>query len=358
MALDYRNLEITEISSTADNAVCVSFQIPPAMRDEFKFVPGQHLTFRRSIDGKEQRRFYSICSPDDDNELRIGVRQIDEGQFSGFFNQQAKSGDTLEVLAPRGRFCLDSDASSKHILAFASGSGITPIYAMIQHHLASDERSTATLVYGNRQTSSIMLRQDLNDLKDEYLDRFQIIHLLSREQQDIGQFNGRVDRDNILGLAKSGLIEPVSAAQILVCGPGAMIDAVSKTLNELGADDAKIAAERFTAVDQKPVVISKDVQETIDKGVQVKFVLDGMEKSFSISDANDTVLTAAVKSGFELPFSCAGGMCATCRCKLVEGDVEMDANYSLEKWELEAGFVLACQSRPKTDKLVLDFDAI
>jgi len=358
LALEYHQLEITAIEPTAQNAVCVTFQIPAELRANFTFVPGQHLTLRHRINDEKLRRFYSICTPQAGSQIRIGVRQIADGRFSGYLNNQARVGDRIEVLAPRGHFCLKPESTGKHIIAFAAGSGITPIYSILHNHLMGDPQATANLVYGNQMTKSIMLCSDLNDLKDQYLDRFQMIHLLSREQQDIDQLNGRIDRKSITKIIESGLVNPKNASQIFVCGPADMIGEVEFTLGEHGVDPALVSIERFTAIgSDAPVKIDQQTKKIVEGGVKVSFVQDGIEKEFSLNDPGDTVLSAAEKAGFELPFSCAGGMCATCRCKLIEGEVEMDVNYALEPWELEAGFVLACQSRPKSAQLRLDFDA-
>ena len=357
MALEFYPLKIASIEPTAVNAVCVTFHIPAELENKFEFNPGQHLTLRHEIDGEKLRRFYSICSSQSDGGIRIGVRGIAGGRFSNYLNLDAKVGDELEVLAPRGRFCLEKKAAGKPILAFGAGSGITPIYSILSNHLMGDPQSTATLVYGNQSAKSIMLRKDLNDLKDNYMERFQIIHMLSREQQDVDQFNGRVNAATIEKLANCGLIDPANAAQILICGPGDMIDSARNAVIGLGATDNAISIERFTAVENRNHKISAQTQKAVESGATISFVLDGMEKQFAIENAEDSVLEAAQKAGFELPFSCAGGMCATCRCKLVDGKVEMAVNYALEPWELEAGFVLACQSRPKTTNIRLDFDA-
>ena len=357
MALEYHPLKVAKIEPIAQDAVGLWLDIPTHLAETFVFKPGQHLSLRHTIGDKELRRFYSICSLENTNQLRIGVRHIEDGRFSGFLNQKIKPGDTLEVLAPRGRFCLQETARAKHILAFAAGSGITPIFSQLQNHLSADDDSTATLVFGNRSTKTIMLRRDLNDLKDRYLGRFETLHTLSREQQDIEFLNGHIDKALIEQLTEKSLIAPNSAAQILICGPAQMIDNVQSTLLGLGVDAEKISLERFNVAKPtgKP---SKQVQKNLSEGAKISIVLDGVEQAFSISDPNDTVLSAAEKSRIELPFSCAGGMCATCRCKLIEGEVEMAQNYALEPWELEAGYVLACQSRPTTPKIRLDFDAI
>jgi ring-1,2-phenylacetyl-CoA epoxidase subunit PaaE len=363
MALEYHQLEIASIEPTANNAVCISFVIPQELKNTFEFKPGQHLTLRHRLNEENLRRFYSICTPSTPSmgqsgeQLRIGVRQINDGRFSGFLNNEAKVGDRLEVLAPRGHFCLTEESAGKHIIAFAAGSGITPVYSIVYSHLLRNTNATATLVYGNRATRSIMLCGDLNNLKDIYLERLQIIHMLTQEQQDIDWFNGRIDKKSLYRLADGGLIEPDRAVQIFICGPVNMIDETQSALIELGATPAKISVERFTAVGGEIKPASTQTLKIVESGVGVSFLLDGVEKEFTITDPQDTVLSAAQRSGFELPFSCAGGMCATCRCKLVEGEVQMAANYALEPWELEAGFVLACQSRPKTSKIRLDFDA-
>jgi len=356
LPLNYHKLEVTAIEPTANDAVCLSFKVPPELKKEFEFIPGQHLTLRNKIDGEELRRFYSICSSQNDPQLRIGVRQLEDGRFSGFLNTEMKVGDKLDILEPRGHFRLQSSSKGKNIIAFAAGSGITPVYSIIRNHLESDEKSTATLVYGNRKIATIMLRNDLNDLKDKYLDRFQLVHIMSREQQDNARMNGRINKDNIQNLVSSGLINTKSADQIFICGPADMIDTAQQALIALGAEADSIKVERFAGSENIKKTPSSNTRKIVVNGVAITYVLDGVEKSFPLNDPNDTILGAAKKSGHVLPFSCAGGMCATCRCKLVEGKIEMDANYALEPWELDAGYVLACQSRPKSEKIKLDFD--
>ncbi len=356
MALEFFPLTIAAIEPTAGDAVVIEFNIPQEHKSKFDFLPGQHLTLRHYFHDEPLRRFYSICSLPDEGNIRIGVRKIDQGRVSGFFNSDAKIGDVVSALPPRGRFNLAANMQGKHLVALVAGSGITPIYPILAEHLNSDPNSTATLIFGNRNTNSMMLRQQLNNLKDSFVDRFQLINILSQEQQEFGLLNGRIDQEKIAQISKYNLVDFANSGQVLLCGPSNMIDVTQNALVEIGVDPETISFERFTAL-EKPV--SNDEKPGYDaqkKGAKVSYILDGVHKEFQISNEGDNVLEAAQKQGLELPFSCAGGMCATCRCKLVEGEVEMAVNYSLEPWELEAGYVLACQSRPKTSSIKLDFD--
>jgi ring-1,2-phenylacetyl-CoA epoxidase subunit PaaE len=360
MAPRFHELTIAEIDRQTPDAVALAFNVPADLREAFAFHPGQYLTLAAEIDGEEIRRSYSICSTPGDPLVRVGVKKVADGRFSRFVNDHLGVGDTVRVMPPEGRFTpkLGGGIRQDYIL-IAAGSGITPMLSIATTVLAHEPESTITLIYGNRSTETIMFREELEDLKDQYLGRFTLVHVLSREKQDVELLNGRIDGARIATMAERGLINPLDADGVFLCGPGEMIDDVAASLKSFGVADDKIRFERFTpAGDVAPRKAPSDAaRQAVEQGVEVEIVLDGVRRNFSMADADQSVLDAAHSAGIELPYSCAGGMCCTCRCRVVEGSTEMAVNYSLERWEIEAGFTLACQSRPTSGKLVLDFDA-
>ncbi|MDN2566585.1 phenylacetate-CoA oxygenase/reductase subunit PaaK [Aquibium sp. A9E412] len=358
MAPRFHALKVAEIVRETPEAVAIAFEVPAELADTFAFTPGQYLTLLAEIDGAEARRSYSICSAPGEPHLKVGVKKVADGRFSTFVNERLTVGDTIRVMPPEGRFT--SLRGERHdYLLIAAGSGITPMLSIAKTVLGHEPDSTVTLVYGNRSTDTIMFREELQDLKDSHMGRFSLVHLLSRETQDVDLLNGRIDGARIRLLAERGLIDPGGADGVFLCGPGAMIDDVSGVLQALGVARDRIRFERFTPAGDAPAPRkpSKAVEAATADGVAVEVLLDGVRRRFAVTEAGDTVLDAAHKAGVELPYSCAGGMCCTCRCRITEGSGEMAVNFSLEPWELEAGFTLACQTRPTSDRLVLDFDA-
>ena len=358
MSTQFHELPVAAVTRETPDSVCIAFEVPDSLRDAFRYRPGQHLTLRATIGGEDVRRSYSICSGLNETRLRVGVKKVDGGVFSAFVNDRLNAGDIIQVMPPQGRFAVDvSENKANNYLMVAAGSGITPVLSIIRSTLEGEPMSEVTLVYGNRETASIMFREELEDLKDRFLDRFRTVHILSRESQDVPLFNGRIDAARLEKLAGAGLIQPKEADAIFICGPGELIDEAAGALAALGADTGSIHFERFTA-DGAPQKASKAARAAAEKGASVEVILDGVSKSFAFDDPSKKVVEAAAAKGIDLPYSCAGGMCATCRCKVVEGSADMDANYSLEPWETESGFILACQARPTSGKLVLDFDAV
>ena len=359
MATRFHDLTVSAISRQTADAVALSLAVPPDLRNDFAFRPGQYLTLSAEIDGKEMRRSYSICSAPGEPYLTVGVKRIDDGRFSRFVNEKLDVGDTIRVMPPQGRFTSLAGLRHDYIL-IAAGSGITPMLSIARTVLAHEPESTITLIYGNRSTETIMFREELDDLKDRYLARFSLVHVLSREAQDIDLLHGRIDGQRVAELARRGLFDPLAADGVFLCGPGAMIEDVSAALEGLGVEADRIRYERFTPADDAPAprAPSAAARQAAEKGVAVEVTLDGVRKAFTMEGTSLTVLDAAHKAGIELPYSCAGGMCCTCRCRVVEGSSEMAVNYSLQPWEIEAGFTLACQTRPTGGKLVLDFDAV
>lgn len=359
MSLQFHDLPVAAVTRETPDSVCLAFDVPEHLRDTFRFSPGQHLTLRATIDGADVRRSYSICSGLREGQLRVGVKRVDGGVFSAFVNERLSTGDIIQVMPPQGRFAVAvSDTGAHDYLMIAAGSGITPVLSMIRSILEGEPESEVTLVYGNRETGSIMFREELEDLKDRFLDRFRTVHILSRETQDVPLFNGRIDRERLGRLASAGLIRPDIADGIFICGPGELIDEAAGALQALGADGSRIHFERFTTDGAPARPVSQATRTAAGKGATVEVILDGVSRSFAYDDPSKKVVEAAAAKGLDLPYSCAGGMCATCRCKVVEGSAEMDVNYALEPWETEAGYVLSCQARPTSDRLVLDFDAV
>lgn len=359
MAPSFHSLTVSRIERQTPDAVAISFDLPADIADSFAFRPGQYVTVRASIDGREVRRTYSICSVPGVPTLTVGVKRVDAGAFSTFANTQLAQGDRLDVMPPEGRFGVELGGSHSYLL-IAAGSGITPMMSVARGVLEHEPHSQVTLVYGNRDTASIMFREALDDLKDRFLGRLSVLHCLSREGHEVELLNGRIDAARVRDLATSGVIDPLGADAILLCGPGDLIDTVSDALLTLGVDANAIRTERFTPADGVPdrPAIAEATRRMTQEGVPVEVILDGVRRQFVIANPKTTVLEAAKDAGIELPHSCTAGMCCTCRCQIVQGSTDMAANYSLEDWEIQKGFTLACQSRPTSERLVLDFDAV
>lgn len=347
----FHDLTIREVRHETADAVAISFDLPEDLADIFHWKPGQYLTLRAQVDGQDIRRSYSIASLPG-KPLTVGVKHVPGGAFSSFA-QALTPGTRVQVMPPEGRFTCKDEA---RLVLIAAGSGVTPMVAMAADALARG--AEVTLIYGNRNTGTIMFRDALEGLKDRYLDRFTLIHILSREPQDVALLNGRITGEKITSLARAGAVDLAQADGIFLCGPGDMIDDVTATLEQDGIPRDRIHFERFFTAGEAPrKPRSAAADAAAAQGVAVAVVLDGTRRTLMFSAEDDTVLDAAERQGLDLPYSCRGGMCCTCRCKVAEGSAEMAVNYSLEPWELEAGFTLACQARPTSDTLVLDFDA-
>ena len=346
----FHPLTVSDVRPEGEEAVCVSFAVPDDLREAFRHRPGQYLTLRGQVEGREVRRSYSIaCAPGQG--LCVGVRRVPGGAFSELA-QALRPGDVVEAMPPEGRFVSGGESS---ILLIAAGSGVTPMVAIAADAL---ERGAAvTLLYGNRGSASIMFQGALEAIKDRYMGCFRLIHVLSRERQDVALLNGRVDGAKVADLAGRGLIDPVGADAVFLCGPGGMIDEVSAALRDLGVPEGRIRFERFGEAGAIPAPRSVRAEAAAEAGVTVEVVLDGARRAFTLGERDGSVIDAAERAGLDLPWSCRGGMCCTCRCRVEEGSAEIAINYSLEPWEVEAGFTLACQARPTSDRLVLDFDA-
>ena len=352
----FHSLPVAKVEKETRDAVAITFAVPDALREAFRHEPGQHLTLKADIGGNDVRRSYSICSAMDDGVLRIAVKRAPGGVFSTFANESLKAGDTIEVMAPMGHFNAPLDPSARHhYVGFAAGSGITPLLSIVKSTLASEPRSHFTLFYGNRASGTVMFREELAALKDRHLDRFNLVHVLSREAQDIELLHGRIDRARADALLDRWVpLGEVDA--VFVCGPEGMMDAVTAALEARGYPASKVKIERFAASIPKHEHQSARVPPEGNAQTEVTVVIDGVRKSYTLDRTRENLLDAALANGIELPYSCKGGVCSTCRCRLVEGEVDMDVNFALEDYEVARGFVLACQSYPATDKVVVDFD--
>ncbi|MBV9099376.1 MAG: phenylacetate-CoA oxygenase/reductase subunit PaaK [Frankiaceae bacterium] len=350
----FHALRVADVRRETDDTVSVAFTVPDELAAAYEFAPGQHVAIRMpGADGAEVRRSYSICSGLDDGELRVAVKHIAGGVFGVHANERLKPGDVLDVMTPAGRFTTALDpANAKSYLGIAAGSGITPVISLIRSVLAREPKSRFTLVYGNRGPTTVIFRESLEDLKDRYLDRLQIIHVFSREQQHTPLLNGRIDADKMTALAEH-LLDIPSYDEAFVCGPEPMTLAVRDALVGLGMEPTHVHLELFGS--HAPLVRPPRTATTDRRHVTV--ILNGIKTEVA-AHPDDTLLEAGQAAGLDLPFSCRGGVCATCRAKVLDGAVAMDVNYALEQWETDAGFVLTCQSRPTTDAVVVDYDAV
>jgi len=354
----FHALTIRECRRETADTVSIAFDVPPELADQYRFIQGQHLTLKTAIGGEEIRRSYSICSGVDEGELRVAVKRVEGGLFSTHANQSLTPGAVIDVMTPMGRFHtpLDPNAARTYV-AFAAGSGITPILSILKTVLAREPHSRFLLVYGNRMVSSIIFREELEDLKNRFMDRLSIHHLLSREPEEAGLLSGRIDAGLVRELC-AGPLNPGALDAAFLCGPQPMVEEVRDALIAAGTPPDRIHLELFgTAAGSRPVRAKASATDTPADAATVTILQDGKRKEFALAYDGESILDAATRHGADLPYSCKSGVCCTCRAKLREGKVEMAENYSLEPWEVEAGYVLTCQSRPLTERVVIDFDA-
>jgi ring-1,2-phenylacetyl-CoA epoxidase subunit PaaE len=349
-------LTIAEVRQETRDTIVATFAVPSDLRERFAFTQGQHLTLRATINGEDLRRSYSICSAVQDADLRVAIKRTPGGQFSTWANDTLKPGVGIEVMPPMGHFNLPLSADHhKRYLAFAAGSGITPMLSIIKTTLAAEPQSEFTLVYGNRASAAVIFREELAELKDTYRERLNIVYVMSREQQDIELFNGRITREKCDQLFERWIAVADHDAAF-VCGPEAMMHAVSDALQAQGMAKADIKIELFAASIPKKKQHVAHARPAAERSSEITLVIDGSHRSFTMDKDRESVLDAGLKQGIDIRYSCKGGVCSTCRCKVIEGKVEMDANYALEDYEIARGFVLSCQAFPVTDRVVLDFD--
>ena len=362
MSARFHELTVKRVSPEAAGSVAVTFDIPAAERDAFKFEPGQFLTLRARVDGQDVRRTYSISSPRSRlaraGELEIGIRPVEGGLFSNWAVQTLKAGARLEVMPPDGRFTVRKQRAI-HRVGFAAGSGITPILSIAATTLEEQPEAKFSLVYGNRRMSSVMFNEALQDLKDRYRDRLTLIHILSRQAQEVDLLQGRIDGDKVKAIIKA-LLPAASMDEVFICGPEAMIEATEKALIEAGVPQSRVYTERFTSGPAQAAKIQADtdaapLKQAAARDIALTIVLDGKEHELHIG-ADEHVLDAALDAGLDLPFSCKAGVCCTCRAKVLSGAVVMDKNFTLEADEMAQGYVLSCQARATTRQLTVSFD--
>jgi len=351
---------VSDLHKDTENAVVVTFDVTDELADKFTFIQGQYLTLRQQIDGEEVRRSYSICAGLDDDRLRVAIKHVAGGVFSTWANEQLKAGDSLDVMPARGDFFTPVDPEqSKHYLCICAGSGITPILSIIKTVLAREPGSTVTLLYGNQRTTTMMFRQELAFLKNAYLQRFHWINIFSREPQQVDLLSGHLDNRKG-GALNQRLINIRGYDEFFLCGPEAMISEVSRGLRGEGVSEEKIHFELFAAsAESARQAIQRHharAQEYQGMVSQVSILSGGREYTFELSTDGENLLDAGLRNGVDLPFSCKGGVCATCKARLLEGEVDMDLNQALRPEEIESGYILSCQSHPISKKIVVDFD--
>lgn len=356
-------LTIAAVVPETDSAMQVIFDIPPELHEKFRFIQGQYLTLKTTIDGEEVRRSYSICSAVGDSMLRVGIKKIEGGVFSTYANETLKAGDVIDVMPPQGNFYTElNPANAKNYMCIAAGSGITPILSIIKTVLKAEPESRVTLIFGNQRTSTIMFREELSDVKNAYMDRFQWINILSREEHEAEVLHGRINNRKGSELQAKGLIAIKEFDEFFLCGPEAMISEVSRGLRSEGVDESRIHYELFGASAEDAQTAVQKHHERAEKFgslvSEVTIMSGGRKVNFELSADGENILDAGIDNGVDLPFSCKGGVCATCKARLIEGNVEMDLTHGLEPYEIEKGFILTCQSHPVSEKVVVDFDQI
>ena len=353
----FHRLAVNDLRRETADAVSMTFKIPSELADDYAFAPGQYLTLRITMDGEEVRRSYSICSGPDDGELRIAVKKVDGGAFSSWAADELKSGDELDVMTPTGRFGIAAAPDESRVyVGFAAGSGITPLLSIMKGVLAREPNSRFFLFYGNRATEGVMFREALEELKDRFLQRFSLFHVISGEEQDLPILHGRLDGKKVRVLLRS-LVPASIVDHIFICGPTAMSEDIEATCRDIGIAEDRIHVERFVSgLGGKPRPKAVIAPSAPPKAF-ASLIIDGKRREVPVAEG-EAILDAALRAGMDLPFACKGGMCSTCRAKLVEGKAEMDVNYSLEPWELKGGFVLTCQAKPVSDKVVVDYDHV
>ncbi|WP_298892257.1 1,2-phenylacetyl-CoA epoxidase subunit PaaE [uncultured Psychroserpens sp.] len=354
---EFHNLKIADIYKETEDTSVVAFEIPSELHDEFKFNQGQHLTLKADINGEDVRRSYSLCSSPFEKQWRVAVKQIPGGKFSTYINEELKIGDEIEVMAPSGTFGVDvMPESSKNYLFFAAGSGITPVLSMIKTHLATEPNSTCKLFYVNKTAKSIIFKEELEQLRNTYFGRLEIYYFLTKERRDIELFNGRFDDEKMEVLTKT-FIDIPDTSEVFLCGPEQMVNYVSDYLVKKGLPKELVHFELFvTGLSEEDIKRAERLAQQNVEGIEITIVDGGKEFAFTMTKEYDNILDAALGAGADLPFACKGGVCSTCKCQVVDGEVEMKINYALEDKEVAQNYVLSCQAVPTTEKVVVDFD--
>ncbi len=356
MSFQFHKLKVRDLRRETADTVSISFELPENMREAFRYKQGQHLTLKIELNGEEVRRSYSICTGVDENDLRVAVKKVEGGVFSTWANEQLKVGDWMEVMAPQGHFYTElSPNNQKLYVAFVAGSGITPVMSILRSTLHQEPKSQFILFYGNRSFDTIIFREQLEALKSLYPERLSVHHVLSRESLGNELFKGRITAEKCRRFGQF-FFKPAEVDAFFLCGPEEMVFAVKDTLSELDADPKHVHFELFTTTGafKKPIQTGT-TKEVFEASITV--IQDGAQFDFELPSDGSTLLDAAMRAGADLPFSCKGGVCSTCKARILEGKVEMDVNYGLEPDEVAAGYVLTCQSHPTTKRVVVSFDA-
>ncbi|CAJ3322971.1 1,2-phenylacetyl-CoA epoxidase subunit PaaE [Burkholderia pseudomallei] len=346
----FHPLRIRDVRPETADAVTVSFEVPPELRDAYRFTQGQFVTLKAHVDGEETRRSYSICvgttDYDRDGELRIGIKRVRGGRFSNFAFDTLKPGHTIDVMTPDGRFFTHLNAGhGKQYVAFAGGSGITPVLAIVKTTLELEPRSTFTLIYGNRSVDSIMFAEELEDLKNRFMQRLALYHVLSDDVQDVELFNGVLDQAKCAAFLDS-LVPAATIDEAFICGPAPMMDAAEAALAAAGVPRERVHVERF----------GTPLPQAGTPAADLEIVLDGKKRKLRLPYEGASLLDVGLRAGLALPYACKGGVCCTCRAKVLEGEVRMEKNYTLEPQEIADGFVLTCQCHPVSEKIVVSYD--
>ena len=353
----FHPLRVADVEPLTEDAVAVTFEVPEDLREEYRFVQGQHVTLRTELAGDDVRRNYSICAPVSSGRLRIAVKRLAGGAFSAYALSRMQVGDVVDVMTPTGGFHTPLDpANAKHYCALVAGSGITPLMSIIPTTLETEPASRFTLLYANRTSKSVMFLEELEDIKDRYRERFHLVYLLTREPQEVEMFSGRLDGGRLRRIAATVLpVETVD--EWFLCGPYEMVLELRRTLLDLGVGRRQVHAELFHVGAAPPVPAAAEPEAVAPGDAEVTITLDGRQSTYRLPRSGASVLEGALRVRSDAPFACRGGVCGTCRARVVEGEVRMDQNWALEPEEVERGYVLTCQSHPTTDTLVLDYDA-
>lgn len=355
MTPKFHSLRISAIHQETDDTISVTFDVPTTLSPDYSFLPGQYLTLKSIIEGEEVRRSYSLCAAPYEGLARVAIKRVEGGKFSTYATQQLKVGDALDVMTPMGNFTLQTvENARKSYVLFAVGSGITPILSIIKSILKEEENSDVTLFYGNKHVGSIIFREEIEGLKNSYMSRLRVVHVLSQENLGNKIQKGRITKDKCSQLYDA-FLSNTRIDGVYICGPEEMILGTKESLQEKGVDEKIIHFELFTASSQqkKEVVQSTDNTSSI---ANVSIVLDGDSFDIAMYSSGETVLDAAQRTGLDLPFACKGGVCCTCRAKIIEGSARMTVNYSLEQADIDAGFILTCQAHPTSERLIVSFD--
>jgi ring-1,2-phenylacetyl-CoA epoxidase subunit PaaE len=358
VSVNFHSLEVAELVPETADAKSIRFRLPEELREAFKFKPGQHLTLKAQIEGEEVRRNYSLCVAPEEGALKVTVKRIAGGLFSTWANEALKPGDRLDVMEPHGSFTWDFRAdAANHYVAFAGGSGITPVISLVKTAMIEEPESRFTLFYGNRDSQSVIFLEELARLKNRHMGRLEIHHFLAEESEDIDLFNGMLDEAKC-GEVLDLLVDPAGASAFFICGPGPMMDAAEAALLERGAAPEKIHIERFTA-DRPPEALQAQLEAMSRdaQGLTMLVTLDGRKRRVAFRAEAGNILDSARLAGLPAPFACKAGVCATCRARVVSGEVDMAARYGLTDEEVAAGYVLTCQSVPRGEGLEVDYDA-